>query len=107
MKPNFSFLSKLLILQYLSVLCISQEFDFFYFVQQWPGAYCDTKQSCCYPKTGKPAIYHILVLETYFSLTAELDIDFVHEKVVFKDLAVQHVPATAQIADILTKSLSS
>ncbi|KAG4954820.1 hypothetical protein JHK87_040414 [Glycine soja] len=63
MKPNFSFLSKLLILQYLSVLCISQEFDFFYFVQQWPGAYCDTKQSCCYPKTGKPAIYHILVLE--------------------------------------------
>jgi len=22
---------------------------------QWPGAYCDTKQSCCYPKTGKPA----------------------------------------------------
>ena len=34
MKPNFSFLSKLLILQYLSVLCISQEFDFFYFVQQ-------------------------------------------------------------------------
>ncbi|KHN33886.1 Extracellular ribonuclease LE [Glycine soja] len=55
MKPNFSFLSKLLILQYLSVLCISQEFDFFYFVQQWPGAYCDTKQSCCYPKIGKPA----------------------------------------------------
>ncbi|XVE53229.1 hypothetical protein DITRI_Ditri02bG0187300 [Diplodiscus trichospermus] len=47
---------KLLILQYLSVLCLSQDFDFFYFVQQWPGAYCDTKQgSCCYPKTGKPA----------------------------------------------------
>ena len=32
-------------------------------IMQWPGAYCDTKQSCCYPKTGKPAIYHILVLE--------------------------------------------
>ncbi|XP_062111604.1 ribonuclease 3 [Humulus lupulus] len=48
---------KLLILQYLSVLCVSEDnFDFFYFVQQWPGAYCDTKQhSCCYPKTGKPA----------------------------------------------------
>lgn len=24
-------------------------------VKQWPGAYCDTKQACCYPKTGKPA----------------------------------------------------
>ncbi|KAK9707236.1 hypothetical protein RND81_07G182300 [Saponaria officinalis] len=32
----------------------SQDFDFFYFVQQWPGAYCDTKKSCCYPTTGKP-----------------------------------------------------
>jgi ribonuclease I len=21
---------------------------------QWPGAYCDSRQSCCYPKTGKP-----------------------------------------------------
>lgn len=29
-------------------------FDFFYFVLQWPGSYCDTRQSCCYPKTGKP-----------------------------------------------------
>ncbi|KAA8532975.1 hypothetical protein F0562_032908 [Nyssa sinensis] len=37
------------------VLCIGQDFDFFYFVQQWPGSYCDTKQSCCYPTTGKPA----------------------------------------------------
>nr|GMD29636.1 extracellular ribonuclease LE-like [Ipomoea batatas] len=33
----------------------AQDFDFFYFVQQWPGSYCDTKQSCCYPTTGKPA----------------------------------------------------
>ena len=24
-------------------------------VMQWPGSYCDTKQSCCYPTTGKPA----------------------------------------------------
>ncbi|KAL9261935.1 Extracellular ribonuclease LE-like protein [Drosera capensis] len=22
---------------------------------QWPWSYCDTKQSCCYPLTGKPA----------------------------------------------------
>lgn len=22
---------------------------------QWPGSYCDTKKSCCYPTTGKPA----------------------------------------------------
>jgi len=22
---------------------------------QWPGSYCDTKRSCCYPSTGKPA----------------------------------------------------
>lgn len=33
-----------------------RDFDFFYFVQQWPGAYCDSKgRQCCYPKTGKPA----------------------------------------------------
>ncbi|CAK7326089.1 unnamed protein product [Dovyalis caffra] len=36
-------------------LSVSQDFDFFYFVQQWPGSYCDSKQSCCYPTTGKPA----------------------------------------------------
>jgi ribonuclease T2 len=23
-------------------------------LMQWPGSYCDTKQSCCYPTTGKP-----------------------------------------------------
>lgn len=33
----------------------AQDYDFFYLVLQWPGAYCDTKQSCCYPKSGKPA----------------------------------------------------
>ncbi|KAL8150171.1 hypothetical protein V2J09_019979 [Rumex salicifolius] len=33
-----------------------RDFDFFYFVQQWPGAYCDSKgKECCYPKMGKPA----------------------------------------------------
>lgn len=84
-----SILLKLLILHYLSLLCVSQDFDFFYFVQQvsefcsldraqlveyldlliqylfykvfpplliqWPGSYCDTQKSCCYPTTGKPA----------------------------------------------------
>ncbi|CAA7031176.1 unnamed protein product [Microthlaspi erraticum] len=29
-------------------------YDFFYFVLQWPGAYCDTTRSCCYPTSGKP-----------------------------------------------------
>jgi ribonuclease T2 len=32
----------------------AQDYDFFYLVLQWPGSYCDTKQSCCYPKSGKP-----------------------------------------------------
>ncbi|XP_077213572.1 extracellular ribonuclease LE-like [Tasmannia lanceolata] len=38
-----------------AVLTVAQDFDFFYFVLQWPGSYCDTKQSCCYPTSGKPA----------------------------------------------------
>ncbi|GKU99506.1 hypothetical protein SLEP1_g12349 [Rubroshorea leprosula] len=54
MSPKCPILIKLWVLQYLAVLCVSQNFDFFYFVQQWPGSYCDTKQSCCYPTTGKP-----------------------------------------------------
>ncbi|KAJ6312121.1 hypothetical protein OIU76_012056 [Salix suchowensis] len=54
MKTGSSTLIKLLVLLYLSVLSVSQEFDFFYFVQQWPGSYCDTVKSCCYPTTGKP-----------------------------------------------------
>ncbi|XP_062150057.1 ribonuclease 1-like [Alnus glutinosa] len=56
MKSHSSILLiKLLILEYLSLLCVSQDFDFFYFVQQWPASYCDTQKSCCYPTTGKPA----------------------------------------------------
>ncbi|XP_042423008.1 extracellular ribonuclease LE-like [Zingiber officinale] len=41
----------------LSTLCTitAQSFDFFYFVQQWPGSYCDSRRSCCYPTSGKPA----------------------------------------------------
>ncbi|KAF5793809.1 putative ribonuclease T(2) [Helianthus annuus] len=48
-------LIKLLTLHSLLVLSASQDFDFFYFVQQWPGSFCDTKHGCCYPGTGKPA----------------------------------------------------
>ncbi|KAL9246384.1 hypothetical protein vseg_019925 [Gypsophila vaccaria] len=51
----------------VGVLCKSKKpshssnFDFFYFVQQWPGGYCDTKgHKCCYPNTGKPTSdFHI------------------------------------------------
>ncbi|KAH7306431.1 hypothetical protein KP509_22G011400 [Ceratopteris richardii] len=39
----------------LSGISCQSDFDFFYFVQQWPGSYCDLKQKCCYPVTGKPA----------------------------------------------------
>ncbi|KAI8548806.1 hypothetical protein RHMOL_Rhmol07G0303300 [Rhododendron molle] len=51
---NSIILIKLLIVQCLLVCCLARGFDFFYFVQQWPGSYCDTQQSCCYPTTGKP-----------------------------------------------------
>ncbi|KAL8518708.1 hypothetical protein ACS0TY_009886 [Phlomoides rotata] len=47
-------LIKLFVLLCLSILGSSQDFDFFYFVQQWPASYCDTRRSCCYPTTGKP-----------------------------------------------------
>ncbi|KAM0936175.1 putative ribonuclease T(2) [Dioscorea sansibarensis] len=50
---SFPFISLLLLL--FVVLSAARSFDFFYFVQQWPGSYCDTKRSCCYPMTGKPA----------------------------------------------------
>ncbi|OVA08995.1 Ribonuclease T2-like [Macleaya cordata] len=55
------FCSIIFALQLLAILCCStvsdkDDFDFFYFVQQWPGSYCHTKHSsCCYPTTGKPA----------------------------------------------------
>ncbi|CAM6007170.1 unnamed protein product [Sphagnum balticum] len=29
-------------------------FDFYFFVQMWPGSLCDTSRGCCYPKSGKP-----------------------------------------------------
>ncbi|KAK4481593.1 hypothetical protein RD792_012495 [Penstemon davidsonii] len=57
MELKLSMVVKLLWIHCLAIVCTSQDFDFFYFVQQtqWPGAYCDSKQSCCYPSTGKPA----------------------------------------------------
>ncbi|KAF8021468.1 hypothetical protein BT93_G1800 [Corymbia citriodora subsp. variegata] len=54
-KCSFAIVVAVLATQCLSVLCAADDFDFFYFVQQWPGSYCDTKRKCCYPKTGKPA----------------------------------------------------
>ncbi|XP_047175408.1 ribonuclease 1-like [Vigna umbellata] len=55
MESKNSILVKLLLLlHYLSLFCASEDFDFFYFVQQWPGSYCDTQKNCCYPTSGKP-----------------------------------------------------
>ncbi|PAN14992.1 hypothetical protein PAHAL_2G456700 [Panicum hallii] len=39
----------------LAVSSTAEQFDFFYFVQQWPGSFCDTWRGCCFPDTGKPA----------------------------------------------------
>ncbi|KAL6190063.1 hypothetical protein ACLB2K_036463 [Fragaria x ananassa] len=39
----------------LAILGASQEYDFLYLVQQWPGSYSGTQHACCYPTTGKPA----------------------------------------------------
>ncbi|CAL1370873.1 unnamed protein product [Linum trigynum] len=58
MKPssgNLIILFLALVALSLAGLSVSKDFDFFYFVQQWPGSYCDTQQKCCYPTTGKPA----------------------------------------------------
>ncbi|KAJ4974299.1 hypothetical protein NE237_007473 [Protea cynaroides] len=54
MKSSCRVLIQILVIQLLTILCVSKDFDFFYFVQQWPGSYCDTKGNCCYPTTGKP-----------------------------------------------------
>ncbi|CAL9162660.1 unnamed protein product, partial [Musa hybrid cultivar] len=47
--------SLLLPLLAVATTSLAQDFDFFYFVLQWPGSYCDTAKSCCYPTSGKPA----------------------------------------------------
>ncbi|KAJ3690349.1 hypothetical protein LUZ61_019513 [Rhynchospora tenuis] len=53
---------KILTIAPLALLCLlavalsvhGYAYDFFYFVQQWPGSYCDTSSGCCYPTYGKP-----------------------------------------------------
>ncbi|KAJ0248009.1 Ribonuclease T(2) [Hirschfeldia incana] len=57
MGPKGWFILKLLMFQslFISYSQEQEDFDFFYLVLQWPGAYCDTKRSCCYPTSGKPA----------------------------------------------------
>ncbi|CAL5061466.1 unnamed protein product [Urochloa decumbens] len=45
----------LLLSSLLAVSSMAKDFDFFYFVQQWPGSFCGTSQGCCFPDTGKPA----------------------------------------------------
>ncbi|KAJ0975327.1 hypothetical protein J5N97_017292 [Dioscorea zingiberensis] len=54
MKTGVLFLLFFLSFHSHTYLSSAQNFDFFYFVQQWPGSYCDTQQSCCYPSNGKP-----------------------------------------------------
>ncbi|KAJ4801126.1 Ribonuclease [Rhynchospora pubera] len=45
----------LILVVFLSLSFVSRaQYDFFYFVLQWPGSYCDTSSSCCYPTYGKP-----------------------------------------------------
>ncbi|KAB1206379.1 Intracellular ribonuclease LX [Morella rubra] len=52
MKSNYSFLVKLLIVQCLAISYASQgSYDFFYFVHQWLGSYCDTTQGYRYSTT--------------------------------------------------------
>ncbi|KAJ9563786.1 hypothetical protein OSB04_008946 [Centaurea solstitialis] len=48
------FLVIFLVIQCVAVLAVAKDFDFFYFVQQWPASSCDSRGGCCYPKTGKP-----------------------------------------------------
>ncbi|CAL4998939.1 unnamed protein product [Urochloa decumbens] len=55
MAARLSSLALLLVLAVAGGRAAAQDYDFFYLVLQWPGSYCDTKQSCCYPKSGKPA----------------------------------------------------
>ncbi|XP_058096466.1 extracellular ribonuclease LE-like [Magnolia sinica] len=55
MKSTVAIPLRVLVATLLVFLSKAQDFDFFYLVQQWPGSYCDTQQSCCYPATGKPA----------------------------------------------------
>eukprot|EP01018_Ginkgo_biloba_P016041 Gb_01128 [translate_table: standard] len=52
--------SHVVILIPIFCLCLvntyARTFDFYYFVQQWPGSYCDSHRKCCYPKSGTPSL---------------------------------------------------
>ncbi|CAN8293590.1 unnamed protein product [Cochlearia groenlandica] len=50
-------LSFFLVLQSLVVSSFQQspDFNFFYWVNYWPGAICDTQKGCCPPKKGETA----------------------------------------------------
>ncbi|KAL6859406.1 hypothetical protein ACP4OV_017665 [Aristida adscensionis] len=54
-RPSSLQLLPMALLLAMAVGCAAQDYDFFYLVLQWPGSYCDTRQSCCYPSSGKPA----------------------------------------------------
>ncbi|KAL5761777.1 hypothetical protein ACOSP7_018041 [Xanthoceras sorbifolium] len=55
MTSSSSMLFKFLIIQCLVVVCFSQNFGFFYLIQQWPGSVSGTEHRCCYSTAGKPA----------------------------------------------------
>ncbi|KAG9445835.1 hypothetical protein H6P81_011963 [Aristolochia fimbriata] len=47
------FHTRFLLIHVPSVLSSAQDFDFFHFVQQWPGSFCSPKR-CCLTQKGKP-----------------------------------------------------
>ncbi|XP_058111770.1 ribonuclease 3-like [Magnolia sinica] len=50
--PSASFILAIL---FCSGAIVAADFDFFYYVLMWPGAYC-RKEGCCLPTTGEPEI---------------------------------------------------
>lgn len=64
-----------------------------------------TVSSIFYDNLSKEALSHNPVLHPC-TKHMDLDLFFVHEKVLKKSLVVQHLPAQFQIADNLTKALS-
>ncbi|KAL5706717.1 ribonuclease T2 [Ranunculus cassubicifolius] len=73
MQLQFSVPILLCLLPLCALSCVAQTFDFYYFVQQWPGSYCATKQGCCYPKSGKPVSDFIVYgLQPYSNLGSPL-----------------------------------
>ncbi|PIA29400.1 hypothetical protein AQUCO_06000044v1 [Aquilegia coerulea] len=76
MKSIFSINILVIFVAVLAIPCTAQNVDFFDFIQQWPGSYCDTKEGCCYPKSGKPASDFIVYgLQPYSNGTRLLNCD--------------------------------